>query len=186
MQVRPQHHQRRKKHEQSTRGNAPLLKPSQLPGEYQGQEMREQERSRQPVHRAGEHRRQYQDSCERRAAAFRQQLAMEQPEAGGDERCRQQHDTVPAEPLAGSGHEHLTEPFLGHGWPVVRVQQIVFAYDGVVLDHPVAEPLMQRGVAVPADEHDSGAGEIQTQKQNHPEQSAEGRKPPAPLRIGMG
>ena len=51
---------------------------------------------------------------------------------------------------------------------------MVFPYDDAMLDHPVAESTMQRRVAVPADEHNAGAGEIQSEEQDHPEQGAEG------------
>ena len=85
---------------------------------------------------------------------------MEQPETRGNKCCGEQHDAVPAEQSAGGGDEYFTEPFLRHGWPVVCMQKNVLVDDHAVLDYPLAEPTMESGVTVGAEEHYAGAGEV--------------------------
>src|ERR1017187_1967607 len=103
------------------------------------------------MYRASEHRHHNQHRCERDVAPLRQQLMMEQPEARGDEDCREQYKAVPPKQAAGSREQDFAEPFLCHGGSVVCVQEYILVNDYAVLDYPLAEPTMESRVTVSAE-----------------------------------
>src|SRR5947207_903274 len=67
-----------------------------------------------------------------------------------------------------------------------RSRNICRADDGALLDHPLAEPAMEGGIAVGADEHDAGTGQAQPKKKRNPDHRAQRREPPVSVGVGMG
>ena len=157
MQVDPEHHEQGQDANSLARRSLALVETAQLPGKKEREQVGEQERAGEPMHGASEHGQEHENRCQQQTAVFREQLPVQKPRTSGDQRGGDENQTLPAEKVSHAGENHFAQPFFCEVGALECVQPMVFAYDGVMLDHPIAEAPVQRWIAIGANHHDARA-----------------------------